>query len=91
MLTIYPSTRFKRSFKQMPPRIKEDFSKKIEIFKKHPFDPSLHTHRLSGNLEDYYGFYLHDGFRVLFVFEELDHVLLVNIGSHDDYKKWSRG
>lgn len=91
MLTIHPSTRFRRSFKRMPPLIKKDFAKKIEIFKKHPFHPSLHSHKLSGNLADYYGFYLREGFRVLFDFLHDDAVLFINIGNHDDYKKWSRG
>ena len=75
----------------MPPHIKQDFAKKIQTFKKFPFHPSLYTHKLSGNLTDCYAFYLKDGFRVLFDFVERDTVLLVNIGSHDDYRKWSRG
>jgi len=33
-----------------------------------PFHPSLHTHKLKGNLADYYSFYLRGGFRVLFDF-----------------------
>ena len=74
----------------MPPHIKVDFAQKIEQFKKYPFHPSLHSHKLSGNLAEYYGFYLQDGFRVLFDFIESDTVLLVNIGSHNDYQKWSR-
>ena len=64
--------------------------KRIKIFFKNPFHPKLHTHKLSGNLADYYAFYLKDGYRVLFDFEKNDVVLLVNIGSHDDYKIWSR-
>lgn len=91
MLTIHPSTRFKRSFRRVPRHIKTDFAKKISIFIKHPFHPSLRSHKLSGNLADYDGFYLKDGFRVLFEFMQSEDVLLVNIGSHDDYKKWSRG
>jgi len=90
MLTILPSTRFRRSFKRIPQHIRADFAKKIDIFKKHPFHPFLRTHKLSGNLADYYGFYLQDGFRVLFNFKGSD-VILVNIGGHDDYSKWSRG
>lgn len=90
MLTIHPSAGFSRSFKRMPDHIKEDFAKKIDIFKKHPFHPSLHTHKLNGNLNDCHSFYVKDGFRVLFEFVESEDVLLVNIGSHDDYKKWSR-
>lgn len=89
MLTIHPSTRFKRSFKRMPEHIRQDFAKKIDIFKDQPFHPSLHSHKLSGNLDDYHSFYLRDDFRVLFEFMGPD-VLLVNIGNHDDYKKWSR-
>ena len=90
MLSIHPSTRFKRSFKRLPWHIKKDFGSKIEVFRKHPFHPSLHTHKLSGRLAEYYGFYLRDGFRVLLDFVERDTILLVNIGSHDDYEKWSR-
>ena len=91
MLTIHPSARFKRSFQKHPLHIRKDFAEKIEIFRKHPFHPSLHSHKLSGNLEEYYAFYLRDGFRVLFDFDTSDVVLLVNIGSHDDYRKWARG
>lgn len=68
MLTIHPSSRFIRSFKRMPHNIKVDFSKKIDIFKKHPFHPSLHTHKLSGNLTDCHNFYIQGGFSVLFEF-----------------------
>ncbi len=89
MIKINRSLRFKRSFKKLPPQIQDDFDQKIKIFFSNPFHSSLHTHKLSGNLADYYGFYLRDGFRVLFDFEKPDLVFLVNIGSHDDYKKWS--
>ncbi len=91
MVKIHPSTRFKRSFKKIPSHIKKDFGKKIEIFQKYPFHPVLHTHKLNGNLGDYYVFYLQDGFRVMFDFVETNIALLINIGSHDQYKKWERG
>lgn len=90
MIEIFPSSRFKRSFKKMPTGIKKDFNEKIEIFKSSPFHPSLKTHKLNGALGDCYGFYLKYGFRVMFEFVELNSVLLVNIGSHDQYKKWER-
>lgn len=91
MIEIFPSSRFKRSFKRMPAGIKKDFNEKVEIFKSHPFHPSLNTHKLNGTLGDYYGFYLKDGFRVIFEFVEPNVVLLINIGSHNQYKKWERG
>ena len=90
MLTIHTSSRFKRSYKKLPIQIKEDFTKKIEIFKQHPLHRSLNTHKLSGKLEDYHAFYLRDGFRVFFDFIESNIILLINIGNHDEYKKWSK-
>ena len=87
-MRINRSFRFKRSFKKLPPKIKKDFDQKIKIFFNDPFTSSLHTHKLKGNLADYYAFYLRDGYRVLFDFEGDNTVILVNVGSHDDYKKW---
>lgn len=75
----------------MPHDIKDNFGKQIELFRSDPFHSALNTHKLSGQLRDYYAFYLRDGFRVLFDFISADEVLLVNIGSHDDYRKWARG
>lgn len=90
MLLIHPSSRFKRSFKRMPAHISENFKERIELFRTHPFHPALKTHKLGGNLERYWAFYLRDGYRVLFDFEDTHTVLLVNIGSHDDYRKWGK-
>lgn len=90
MLTLHVASRFKRSFKKMPARIKEDFSVKIDLFQGDPFTPKLKTHKLQGNLDSYYAFYLKEGYRVLFEFEHDNNILLVNIGSHDDYSKWER-
>lgn len=89
-MKINRSSRFKRSFKKLPPGVKKDFDQRIKIFFNDPFNPSLHTHKLKGNLADYYAFYLRDGYRVLFDFEGNNTVILVNVGSHDDYSKWGR-
>lgn len=90
MVRIHPSSRFKRSFKKMPRSIKESFDNKIKLFIKHPFHPKLETHKLHGKLAPYYAFYLRDGYRVLFDFLNDNNVLLINVGSHNDYKKWAR-
>jgi mRNA-degrading endonuclease RelE of RelBE toxin-antitoxin system len=90
MLTIHPGARFKRSYKRMPVKIRKDFSEKIKTFQKDPFQPSLSVHKLEGRLDEYYSFYLKDGYRVLLDFVGENTVVLVNIGSHDDYSKWSK-
>ena len=90
MLTIHVASRFKRSYKKLPVHIQKDFGARIETFKKSPFDSKLGTHLLHGRLFAHHAFYLRDGYRVLFEFEDDNNVLLINIGSHDDYRKWAR-
>lgn len=90
MLEIHISTRFKRSFKKLPNHIKEDFPKKLQLFQQEPYHHQLSTHKLNGKLGEYYAFYLKDGYRVLFDFEDNSIALLVNIGNHNDYKKWEK-
>ncbi|MFH1859030.1 MAG: type II toxin-antitoxin system mRNA interferase toxin, RelE/StbE family [Patescibacteria group bacterium] len=90
MLEIYPSSRFKRSFKKIPACIKKDFIIQVEIFKNDSFNFQLKTHKLKGKLSNHYSFYLQSGFRVLFNFIKNNKILLINIGSHDDYKKWRK-
>lgn len=89
-MRIYRSSRFKRSFRKLPSHIQKDFDRRIRIFAGSPFDLRLQTHKLTGGLATYQAFYLRDGFRVLFVFINDDTALLVNVGSHDDYAKWSK-
>lgn len=90
MLTIQVSSRFRRSFRRMPKLVQVDFQVAIDCFKSEPFHPTLRTHKLSGALSGRYSFCLRDGYRVLIEFMSHNIVLLVNVGSHDDYKKWSR-
>ena len=90
MLAVHVSSRFRRSYRKQPRHIQEDFDQKIILMQSEPFHPALGTHKLSGDLADYYSFYLRDGFRVLFDFVEPNVILLVNVGSHDDYRKWGR-
>ena len=74
----------------MPEHIRVDFETRIELFKHQPFHTSLNTHKLDGALGTSYAFYLRDGYRVIFDFLGDGIVLLINIGSHDDYRKWAR-
>ena len=44
----------------------------------------LRTHKLSGKLEGRWAFSVDDDCRVVFEFIGEDHVLLIDIGSHDE-------
>ncbi|HWF44539.1 MAG TPA: hypothetical protein VG537_07850 [Candidatus Kapabacteria bacterium] len=54
------------------------------MFIKNPYDPSLDTHKLSGNLKDSMAFSLTRKLRVVFSFVQSDLVVFEDIGTHDD-------
>jgi hypothetical protein len=55
----------------------------LRRFSKDPKDPLLRTHKLSGDLRDYWSFTVDDDLRVLFRWEG-DEAFLVNLSSHDE-------
>ncbi|MBI4427121.1 MAG: type II toxin-antitoxin system mRNA interferase toxin, RelE/StbE family [Candidatus Magasanikbacteria bacterium] len=81
------SPRFKRAYKKLPPHIQDDFDKQIKVFMRDPNHPSLKTHKLKGRLQECLAFRLQKGYRVLFDFFSSDSVDLLDVGSHDIYKK----
>lgn len=85
MWSLHRTTRFKRSFKHLPKFIQDDFIKLLFFFEKDPFDKRLRTHKLHGELGEYYSFCFRDGYRVLFDFVEKEVILFINIGNHDDF------
>jgi len=78
---------FKRAYKKLDSAVQKDFQNKIKIFMQNPFQPQLHTHQLLGRHKGKWTFYLRAGYRVWFYFQEPNHIILVDIASHDKYKK----
>jgi len=55
----------------------------LRRFAADPQDPLLHTHKLKGELADYWAFSVDQDLRVLFRWDG-DVAFLVNLGSHDE-------
>lgn len=87
-MKVNRSSRFKRTYKKLPPDIQNDFIDKIRLFTDNPQNPILRTHKLKGKLQECYAFYLKEGWRVLFDFTHNHEINLIAIGHHDSYKKW---
>jgi len=85
-MEIVLSSRFKKSFRRLHPRIQKKAIEKTTIFKYNPFDPSLDTHKLHGEKKEELGFSINDSYRISFIFVESDKVIFINIGTHDIYK-----
>ena len=83
---IHFSPRFFKSFNNLPKTIQELAKRKDKIFKKNPFDPILHTHKLKGELSGAWSYSVNYEYRVLFRFIKSNEVLYYDIDTHEVYK-----
>ena len=83
---IFYSGRFRSAFSKIPPDIQKKALEKEKTFRQDCFQPSLNTHKLKGELKDYWAFSINHTFRILFSFEENGSVSFIDIGSHSIYK-----
>lgn len=68
---------------QKNPSLKNRYSDMLTKLSNNPFDPTLHTHPLSGNLKGKYACSLTYELRVVFrLYDDIVHLL--DIGSHDE-------
>ena len=85
MIKVAFSNSFKRSFKKRIKGQKEElFLQKLELFIKDPYHSQLRTHKLSGKLKGLWSFSIDRNIRVIFYFVDPNHVILENIGTHDE-------
>ena len=82
-MRVTASTRFLRRAKKLRDPQASMLRAALRRFAVDPQDPLLRTHKLKGELADYWAFSVDDDLRVMFrwVGEE---AFLVNLGSHDE-------
>lgn len=84
--TILYSSKFQHGFKKLGYTHKQLIQQREKIFKNNCFDPRLKTHKLKGQLKDYWSFSLTYSQRVLFIFLKKDVVVFIDVGSHSIYQ-----
>jgi len=77
---------FKKYKKKLTEKEKSKLRQKLEIFKQNPFDKKLKTHKLKGELKNYWGFWINYSDRILFRFLDNQTVFFINIGDHSIYQ-----
>jgi mRNA-degrading endonuclease YafQ of YafQ-DinJ toxin-antitoxin module len=75
--------RFKKYKGQLTNTEREKLKKRLEIFKENIFDERLKTHKLKGNLKDYYAFSISYSDRIVFKILNNEGVYFIEIGGHD--------
>ena len=84
MEIIYTS-KFFRAYKKLPKEIKQKAQDKEILFRKNPFDNKLKTHKLGGELEDFWSFSIDSKYRIIFEIDKKDTYYFHMIGNHDIY------
>ncbi|MBI2639438.1 MAG: type II toxin-antitoxin system mRNA interferase toxin, RelE/StbE family [Candidatus Sungbacteria bacterium] len=77
---------FDRRYRKLPLKVKKKAKEKENIFRNNPFDSRLHTHKLHGENENSWAFWIDYTYRIKFVFLAKEEVLFLDIGTHDMYK-----
>jgi len=86
ILKVHSTSEFEKSFRKLPTRIQDLAEKKDNWFRQDAFNPRLHTHKLRGELEGYWSYYVNRKYRILFRFLNGDEVVYYDIGTHEIYK-----
>jgi addiction module RelE/StbE family toxin len=77
--------RKERKFFKKRPHLIDKYGEVLEKLKTSPFDPSLKTHKLKGDLSEFYACSLTYEYRIICVFLiQNETIVLVDIGSHDE-------
>lgn len=87
-MIIYLTSKFKKSYKGLPAKIKEKAKEKEEIFRENPFHPVLETHPLHGKYKDFWALSINNSYRIMFKFLNATktEAAFVNVGTHEIYK-----
>ncbi len=77
--------RKERKFFRKHVHLVDKYAEVLTKLKTNPFDPSLKTHKLKGELSDFYSCSLTYDYRIICIFLIQDEtIVLVDIGSHDE-------
>ena len=79
-----PFLKILKKWKKKHPDLLSKFEEKLIVFCSDPFNNTLRTHSLSGNLKEYYALSITYDQRLVFKFISENKVLLIDIGSHDE-------
>ena len=85
-MKIFYTKKFEREYKKLGKNIKLKIESRENVFRKNPHSSTLKTHKLSGELKDFWSFSVDFNCRIVFEFVDSGNVFFHSIGDHDIYK-----
>lgn len=83
-MEIQYSSKFKKQYKKLPKKIREQFRDRLTLFVENQHHPQLRVHKLSGNFEDLWSINISGDIRAIFDKHEKEIILFIAIGSHSE-------
>jgi addiction module RelE/StbE family toxin len=79
-----PFLRILKKWRRKNPQMAARFDERLSLFAQNPFEPSLRTHRLSGDLKELWAMSISYQYRLVFKFLPENKALLIDLGTHDE-------
>ncbi|MBU1151256.1 type II toxin-antitoxin system RelE/ParE family toxin [Patescibacteria group bacterium] len=89
-MKITETAQFRKSYEKLETALKKKAQKQFKLFLANLFHASLNTEKLEPKESNVWSFRIDKGTRVIFTFAEKETVLLLDVGSHDIYRKKMR-
>jgi mRNA-degrading endonuclease YafQ of YafQ-DinJ toxin-antitoxin module len=86
IVLIKYSSKFQKSYKKLLLNQKVIAERCEAIFRNDPFDSRLRTHKLKGQLKNYWSFSITHSHRIVFKFINKNEVMFYDIGDHRIYQ-----
>lgn len=87
-MKITETAQFRKSYEKLDSQVHEKVRKQFRLFIENLFHPSLHTEKLEPKSSNIWSFRIDKNYRAIFTFSGTDTILLLDVGSHDIYKKF---
>jgi len=85
-MEIEYTSHFKRAYQGLDRLVQKRAEEKELIFRKNPFHSKLKSHKLKGELREFYSFSIDRKNRVVFKFMGHQRVVFLDVGDHDVYR-----
>ena len=81
-MEVFYSSQFKKQYKVLPKKVRNQFKKRLEMFFDDQINPQLHIHKLRGRYNGLHSMNVTGDVRALFDVSYKNSVLFVTIGTH---------
>lgn len=85
-MEILYTQKFVREYKKIPPGVQSKAEIRERMFRNNPQNTILKTHKLKGDLADFWSFSIDFSYRIIFELPDPETAMFHSIGNHSIYR-----